>query len=181
MSERLCNLFEECESPEAPLCPIQESTVKRGIWYPDEPICQAKMFQETSWIKKQHQIASLKLKTDVGFFTKRMLEALHIVTKNLKGANPDYPDAESKWFAERSEKKVSVVAKKENQKRAKNNNCKEMIAAPLFESLHSNPANPGKRNMAAVAVRNENSKRSKITDQKAKNRNIKKRKPPIKK
>jgi hypothetical protein len=142
MNERLCNLFEECESPEAPLCPIQESTVKRGIWYPDEPICQAKLFQEISWLKKQHQIAALRLKTDAGFFTIRMLDAIHVVTKNLRGADPDNSDAESKWLEERLEKRTSVTEKKRSLKNSRTTTKRNLAAAiPLFESsrgsLHS--------------------------------------------
>ena len=118
MNERLCNLFEACETPEAPLCPIQESTVKRGIWYPDEPICQAKQFQDLSWIKKQHQIAAFKLKTDAGFFTVRMLDAVHMITRNLRGANPDNPNAELKWLEERFEKRAKFSEKKRKVKKA---------------------------------------------------------------
>ena len=112
MKERLCNLFEACQSPEAPLCPVQENTVKRGIWYPDEPICQAEQFQEVSWIKKQQQIAALKLTTEDGFFTVRMLEAIRVVSSNLRGADPDDPRAESKWLKQRSEKRAAASEKR---------------------------------------------------------------------
>jgi hypothetical protein len=132
MNERLCNLFEACQSPEAPLCPIQESTVKRGIWYPDEPICQAEQFQELSWIKKQNQIAALRLKIDVGYFTVRMLAVIHIITRNIKGADPDYPDGEAEWFEQRGgeKSKVSIGKRKKGKASASNN----QIAIPLFES-----------------------------------------------
>jgi len=116
MKERLCNLFEACDSPESPLCPVQESTIKRGIWYPDEPICQAEQFQEVPWIKKQRQIAALKLTTEDGFFTVRMLEAIRVVSSNLKGADPDDPRAESKWLRERSEKRAAVSEKRRLKK-----------------------------------------------------------------
>ena len=111
MSERSCNLFEPCETPEAPLCPIQIDTIKNGIWYPGEQICKSKRFRNLSWIQKQHKIVREGLTSEDGFFTVRMLESIHIVTKNLKGADPDEPDAESKWFTRREEKKTSQYRK----------------------------------------------------------------------
>lgn len=116
MKERLCNLFEACESPEAPLCPVQESTLRNGVWYPDEPICQAEQFQDVSWIKKQHQIAALKLTTDDGFFTVRMLEAIRLVSSSLKGADPDDAKAESKWLRERVAKRAASLEKRQAQR-----------------------------------------------------------------
>ena len=134
MNERLCNLFEACESPEAPLCPIQENTLKHAIWYPDEPICQSKQFQDVPWIKKQKQIAALRLKTNAGFFTVRMLDAIHMVTKNLKGADPDYPSAESKWFQERTEKQEKRATSSEKKRRKKKSiTRKKPETATLFK------------------------------------------------
>jgi hypothetical protein len=132
MNERLCNLFEACESPEAPLCPIQERTVKRGIWYPDEPICQAEQFQGLSWIKKQNQIAAFRLKIDVGYFTVRMLDVIHVITKNIMGADPDYLDGEAKWFEQRDGRKPKVSIEK--RKKGKAAASKNQVTIPLFDS-----------------------------------------------
>ena len=133
MNERLCNLFEACGTPEAPLCPIQESPLKYAIWYPDEPICQAKQFQDLPWIKKQKQIAILRLKTDVGFFTVRMLDAVHMVTKNLKGADPDDPGAELKWLQERAEKQEKRATTSEKRRKKKVVIRKKPATAALFK------------------------------------------------
>ena len=103
MKERMCNLFEPCETPEAPLCPIQVNTIKHGVWYPGEPVCKSKRFAHLPWIQKQRKIASMKLTADAGFFTVRMLNEIHIITKAVKGADPDETDAESKWFARMEE------------------------------------------------------------------------------
>ena len=130
MSERLCNLFEVCETPEAPLCPIQETALKHAIWYPGEPICQSKQFRDLPWIKKQKQIAALKLKADVGFFTVRMLDSIHVVTKNIKGADPDDPSAELKWLKKRDEKRV---ANSKKRKRRKGTRRKKPAAPVLFK------------------------------------------------
>jgi hypothetical protein len=116
VSERLCNLFEICKTLEAPLCPIQETALKHAIWYPDEPICQSKQFQDLPWVKKQKQIAALRLKADAGFFTVRMLDTIHVVTKNLKGADPDDPNAELKWLKERAEKRATASQKRRRRK-----------------------------------------------------------------
>jgi hypothetical protein len=108
MNERTCNLFEPCETPEAPLCPIQIETIRNGIWYPGEPVCKSKRFRNLPWIQKQQKIARMKLTSDDGFFTVKMLDAIHTVTGNIKGADPDEEDAESKWFARREEKKAAT-------------------------------------------------------------------------
>ena len=68
MNDRLCNLFELCETPEAPLCPIQQDTMEHGRWYADEQICKAKKFQNVPWIDKQRRIAKLGLAVDAGLF-----------------------------------------------------------------------------------------------------------------
>ena len=104
MNDRYCSLFEPCKSPEAPLCPLDQETVKNGIWYPDEPVCKGERFQQLSWIKKQKQIAALKLKADDGFFTVSMLNAIHVVTPSVRGADPDEPGPEEAWFREREAK-----------------------------------------------------------------------------
>ena len=112
MDDNQCNLFEICKATGAPLCPLQENTVKHGIWYPDEAICQSKQFESLSWIKKQKQIVRLKLTADDGFFTVRMLNDIHIVTAGIKGADPNENNAESKWLTERAEKRASHTPKK---------------------------------------------------------------------
>ena len=116
MTERLCNLFEECQTSDAPLCPIQENTIKYGIWYPDEPICRAKKFQNLSWIKKQRQIVKLKLSTDDGFFTVRMLNELHSIPQNLKGADPADYNAETKWIESRAERREKISRRRLSKK-----------------------------------------------------------------
>ena len=97
-SDRVCNLLEPCGTPEAPLCPIQDATIKNGIWYGDEPICQSEMFANLPWIKKQKAIAALKLKADEGFFTVRMLNSLRKVESGIKGADPADDNAEHNWL-----------------------------------------------------------------------------------
>ncbi len=129
MSERLCNLFEECQTPDAPLCPIQENTVRHGIWYADEPICRAKKFQNLSWIKKQKLISKQKLKLDDGFFTVRMLNELQVIPQSLRGADPSDCDAEAKWLNERAERRLMHSRRRVNNKAA---NAEYAKAGTLF-------------------------------------------------
>jgi hypothetical protein len=98
--DRICNLLELCGTPEAPLCPLQDATLKNGIWYGDEPICQSQMFENLPWIKNQKAIAALKLKADDGFFTVRMLNSIKTIDGQIKGADPEDDNAEQNWLQE---------------------------------------------------------------------------------
>ncbi|HJX03050.1 MAG TPA: hypothetical protein VJ488_00680 [Dehalococcoidia bacterium] len=104
MNERLCNLMEPCKTPEAPLCPLQMTATKNGIWYGDEPVCQCELYSNLPWIRKQKIIAALGLKADAGFFTVSMLNSLRAIAKNLTGADPDDANAESKWLGIRRQR-----------------------------------------------------------------------------
>ena len=106
LDDRSCNLFQECETPEAPLCPMRQDSVSHGIWYPTEAICRGKKFKDLPWIKNQLRIANIGLTTDDGYFTVRMLNSLQAtdLNKNLKGADPNCIEAESEWFQLRPEK-----------------------------------------------------------------------------
>jgi len=115
MNEIGCNLFEECE---APLCPLQENTIKHGVWYADEGICRSRKFQGLPWIKKQKKIAKLRLTADDGFFSVRMLDSIKVITRKLKGADPDNPNSEESWIKERSERRV-IALKKQGDFKAK--------------------------------------------------------------
>ncbi|MBM3148444.1 MAG: hypothetical protein FJ008_01585 [Chloroflexi bacterium] len=114
MSPKLCNLFEPCESPEAPICPLLQESVAHGIWYGNEPICRSKKFQNLSWVKKQRKIASLKLAEDDGYFTVRMLNSLHqaAITKRLVGANPNITDPEAEWLSKFGQKQAMTTSER---------------------------------------------------------------------
>ena len=134
MHDRMCDLFEPCTSPEAPLCPLQESSIKHGLWYADEPICRAKKFQTSPWIKKQKRIARLGLTTDDGFFTVRMLNSIRetAITRNLKGADPDDSDSESKWLGQRAEKRATASQARRSKKASKR---EDLATLPLLKAL----------------------------------------------
>ena len=130
MSIKLCNLFEPCESPEAPLCPLQHESVAHGIWYGNEPVCRSKKFQELAWIKKQKKIARLKLTEDDGYFTTRMLNCLHTnsITSKLKGAVPNNPESEDQWISTRNQRQSRFCQNKKALKKT----SREIMTIPLF-------------------------------------------------
>lgn len=132
MSTKLCNLFEPCESPEAPLCPLQHESIAHGIWYGNEPICRSKKFDEIPWIKKQKKIASFKLAEDSGYFTTRMLNHIHVnaITRKLKGADPNSSNPEDDWLRSQSQKQKQ--AKLHQNKKAYSRTRQEIRAIPLF-------------------------------------------------
>ena len=107
-----CPNFNSCDSP---LCFLDETSVKSGIWYPGEGICRRR--DAPDWVRKQKAIAKTKAPSDK-YFTVEMLEAIKQVRKGIGGINPDQPlrqakEAEGKWIVEKKEGRV--IAKK-NQK-----------------------------------------------------------------
>ena len=44
------------------------------------------------------------LTVDDGFSSVRMLEAIQVITRNLKDADPDNPNSEEQWLKERLER-----------------------------------------------------------------------------
>jgi hypothetical protein len=130
MSTKLCNLFEPCESPEAPLCPLQQESVAHGIWYGNETICRSKKFHELPWIRKQKKIAGLKLAEDAGYFTTRMLNCLHVsaITSKLRGADSNSPDPEQEWLSSRNQRQAKLRQNKITTRRSR----QEIMTIPLF-------------------------------------------------
>ncbi len=60
-----CQVFARCS---APLCPLDKSSLKNGIWYPDEPICKDR--ERPVWVEIQKRIAK-KAKNRTRFFKAR--------------------------------------------------------------------------------------------------------------
>jgi len=96
-----CPKFEDCS---APLCPLDESSLKNGVWYPGiEEVCKRKDFQNLGWIGKQRAIAKAKAPSDK-YFRVLMLQAIKQIRRGIEGINPDQPleeakEAERKWTA----------------------------------------------------------------------------------
>lgn len=101
---------EDCS---ALLCPLDENSIRNGIWYPDEEICRARKFQTLPWVRKQKRIARLGLTVDAGLFTVEMLAAVSQIRRGIKGINPDQPlekakEDEEKWIAEKKGGRVTA-------------------------------------------------------------------------
>lgn len=78
-----CQYYDDCS---APLCPLDPESLKHGIWYPDEEICQKRSVPD--WVKVQRRIA--KKTSDVDkYFTFEMLARVYKVTQGIVGLDPD--------------------------------------------------------------------------------------------
>jgi hypothetical protein len=104
-----CQKYEECS---APICPLDNS-VKCGVWYADEDICQLRRFQRLPWVIKQKLVAKAGASNEK-YFTMEMLLAKRQIRKGIEGIDPDQPlemakRAEKKWMGIKVKR---VVAKK---------------------------------------------------------------------
>ena len=129
LDDKLCNLLQKCETPEAPLCPLREDSVSHGVWYPNEAVCRAKRFQDLPWIKNQVRIVNLRLTMDDGYFTVRMLNSLqaNTLTRKLKGADPSCPNAESTWLQQHEDKQSSTPPKRHRYKACSTENLQPQL------------------------------------------------------
>ena len=85
---------EECPSYvgcSAPLCPLDKAS-KSIIWYPGEPICNAKGLRNLDWVRMQRWLVR---KGKWGFFNIEMLSALRRVTN---GIDPDSRETVEGWL-----------------------------------------------------------------------------------
>lgn len=82
-----CPSFEGCS---APLCPISEE-LNDCVWYADEAICNARKFTKLHWIRIQKRLKKYNASSDVGYFTRQMLDDRKSCSKHgaTKGINPD--------------------------------------------------------------------------------------------
>ena len=79
-----CPNFEWCD---APLCPLDEISLREGIWYPDEPICPRRF--KLAWLKVQRKISRLpNIDTD-RYFNLEMLTRNCVISRGIKGLDPD--------------------------------------------------------------------------------------------
>jgi hypothetical protein len=101
-----CKLFESCS---APLCPIDEESLRVGIWYSDEEVCKLREYQSLPWIKMQKKIAKVKARPD-RYFTLSMLKRNCVVKRGIEGLDPDKEKRENarqlkRWMSQHPPKK----------------------------------------------------------------------------
>ena len=82
-----CPGYQRCS---APLCPLDEDSLRQGIWYPDEEICKSRQHSSALWIKAQKKIARKARRRD-RYFTYEMLARNCIITPGIRGLDPDRP------------------------------------------------------------------------------------------
>jgi hypothetical protein len=102
------------EDSSAPLCPLDENSVRNGIWYPDEEACPRR--NVPNWVKAQKAIVKVGAPVD-RFFTVGMLQAITRVQKGITGIDPDQPFEEAKkaeqGFIEAFKRRQNSKGKKE--------------------------------------------------------------------
>ena len=93
-----CPGFEGCK---APLCPV-DSSFGLALWFPNEPVCQARAYRGEPWRKAQIKIARKAI--DRGScYTVKMLSAVKVVRREIRGiADGEDAEAQSAWLRQLS-------------------------------------------------------------------------------
>ena len=135
-----CPSFEGCN---ASLCPLEEGSLKNGIWYPEEEICKNQKVNKLDWIKTQRKL-SRKAMPDF-YFNYQMLSHKFRVCKRIKGLNPFKPNdpQQTRWFKIHPKLKKQILTPEhlERLKKGRNDqkgtaqeqgNLKNMPASKVF-------------------------------------------------
>ena len=80
-----CTRYDSCS---APLCPLDEGSLRYGVWYVDEPVCRSKEEKAAHWIQVQRRIQQRTTTTDIGCFTHDMLCLVERVRTGITGVHP---------------------------------------------------------------------------------------------
>jgi len=108
-----CKSFIKCS---APICPLDQESLKNCIWYSDEDICNRS--PSPLWIKQQKKIVK-KCKNPDSYFTFEMLNRNFIVGKGIEGLDPDKEESPQlrKWSkAHRERRELTQLEKEEKRK-----------------------------------------------------------------
>ena len=57
----------------APICQLDENSIKNGIWYADEEICRSRKYPKLLWLKNQKKIKKKTTNPEDGYFNVTML------------------------------------------------------------------------------------------------------------
>jgi len=119
MAAKDCRRYESCN---APLCPMDEKSLKSAIWYPDDEICRLNEFCNEIWIDRQKRIAKKRNKNT--YYTHSMLQHNCIIGKAISGIDPDCPledieKATESWKKKHPEINISDKRRKESSERMK--------------------------------------------------------------
>ena len=84
----MCNKFDSCS---APLCPLDEHSMRHVIWYSDEEVCVSLAHRGLPWGKAQRRI--VKAGADPSrYFTFEMLNRGCVIRRGITGLDPDQPE-----------------------------------------------------------------------------------------
>ena len=97
------------DSCNAPICPLDEKSTSKCIWYPDEEICHSRKFASMMFIQKQRLVAKREGE-ETKYFTFEMLNRNIVVKQGIIGIDPDQEiesanRAERKWISDHPERK----------------------------------------------------------------------------
>ena len=115
---RDCPQFNSCS---APLCPADADSLKNGIFYPNEDVCQLRAFSNLDWVRRQKRIA-VRSKNPYFYFTLKMLCQNCIIRGGIEGLDPDATSidetaAVKSWLKAHPEKKEVSKAEKAEMRR----------------------------------------------------------------
>jgi len=114
MTMPVCKKYDTCN---APLCPLDEQSLKHGIWYPDEEVCPVRAYTNLPWIQSQKKLVK-KTGRAGRYFTPQMLERNCVIRRGIEGLDADQAEDYElkKWLRDHPEKRV--LSKKEREKLA---------------------------------------------------------------
>jgi len=109
-----CLRFEECS---APICPMDEQSLKYGLWYPDEEFCIRQEYGKLLYVRNQRKIAKRARNKDF-YFTYRILNHNCQIKRGIKGLDPDQDNCqrmadETNWLMNHPVKRQLSEAEKE--------------------------------------------------------------------
>lgn len=133
-----CRKYDTCN---APICPLDEQSLKCGIWYPDEEVCPVRDYVALPWVQSQRKILKRAGRTD-RYFTLSMLERNCIVKGGIEGLDPDEVEAPQlkKWLGAHPEKRA--ISEKERHRLARLARSRSGAATRQESSTHP-PVPPG--------------------------------------
>ena len=99
-----CRHFDTCS---APICPLDESSLKNCTWFANEDICKLK--QTPRFVRNQKTIQK-RSRDNETYYTHPMLNRDFIIKAGITGIDPDQEaaqahQAEKKWIKDHPEKK----------------------------------------------------------------------------
>ena len=112
-----CYRYEICS---APICPLNEESLREGQFFPGEDTCQSREYRREHWARVQRRI-NRKVRNQDRYFTYEMLLNITKVTLTLKGLDPNRPQKEqlAVWLKHHKRAIYSDERKAEMRERAK--------------------------------------------------------------